>query len=108
MMEKLEIDDPVDAFQVHGVCGFWGVIAVAIFQKEKGLIYGHEDSGKLLLWQFIGAFCIMGWSGLLTAIYFLTAKALGVHRVTSEDELLGGDIHYFGPIEFKGRLSTYT
>jgi Amt family ammonium transporter len=36
---KLKIDDPVDASQIHLLGGFWGVIAVGIFDKEEGLIY---------------------------------------------------------------------
>jgi len=27
LMKYLKIDDPLDAFSVHGMCGFWGVIA---------------------------------------------------------------------------------
>jgi len=32
MTEKLKIDDPIEAFQVHGCCGMWGVIAFAFFK----------------------------------------------------------------------------
>ena len=28
---KLKIDDPLDAFAVHGCCGLWACIATALF-----------------------------------------------------------------------------
>jgi len=28
---KLDVDDPIEASQVHGSCGLWGLIAVGIF-----------------------------------------------------------------------------
>ena len=37
-MIKFKIDDPVEASQVHGFCGLWGVIAVGFFDKTTGLI----------------------------------------------------------------------
>jgi Amt family ammonium transporter len=49
LLNKLKIDDPLEAFQVHGACGFWGCIATALFKKEEGIFYGGENAGKLLL-----------------------------------------------------------
>tara|TARA_B110000285_G_C14685732_1_gene406758 strand:- start:159 stop:308 length:150 start_codon:yes stop_codon:yes gene_type:complete len=47
-LKKLKIDDPLDAFQVHGLCGLWGVFALAIFKIDEGIIYGHPNSMQLL------------------------------------------------------------
>jgi Amt family ammonium transporter len=34
-----EIDDPMDITEVHGFCGIWSIIAVGIFDMDKGLVY---------------------------------------------------------------------
>ena len=39
LLEKMEIDDPLQVSQIHGFCGIWGVIAVGIFDKDEGVIY---------------------------------------------------------------------
>ena len=57
MIQKLKIDDPVGAFAVHGVNGFWGVLALGLFADGsygdgwngvpgtvKGLFYGDASS----------------------------------------------------------------
>merc|ERR1712170_244349 len=31
VLKKLRIDDPIDAFAVHGAAGAWGVMAAALF-----------------------------------------------------------------------------
>merc|ERR1711939_667765 len=31
LMQKLKIDDVVDAFAVHGATGFWGLVALGFF-----------------------------------------------------------------------------
>ena len=41
-----KIDDPLEAFHVHGACGILGVIVVAFFEKDAGILYGGEDGGK--------------------------------------------------------------
>jgi len=40
------IDDPLEAFHVHGACGILGVLCVAIFKKDDGIIYGGEGAWK--------------------------------------------------------------
>ena len=36
---KLDIDDPMDSISTHGICGFWSLIALGIFDNNNGLIY---------------------------------------------------------------------
>ena len=47
---KLKIDDPLDAFAVHGCCGFWACIATGLFSVPQyawgaggGLFYGYGN-----------------------------------------------------------------
>ena len=113
LTEKLEIDDPLEAFQVHGCCGIWGVIAMALFHTEKGVFYGAVSDkdivagGQFLAVQLLGIVCSSAWSGGLSAIYFYIFKRLNSLRLPEDDELLGGDIHYFAPIQMKGSISQY-
>jgi hypothetical protein len=51
--------------------------------------------------------CIATWSGGLSFIYFYTCKKFGCLRLSLEDEILGGDIHYFAPKQMEGKISTY-
>ena len=50
-IEKKGFDDAVGAISVHGICGAWGVLAVAIFDTTDGLIYGGSS---LFVPQIIG------------------------------------------------------
>merc|ERR1719456_1410180 len=43
LLQKLKIDDPVEAFPVHGACGIWGVLAVPAF--DISMIGGGESFG---------------------------------------------------------------
>jgi ammonium transporter, Amt family len=90
---------------VHGFCGIWGCIAIAFFAKDIGILYGHADSGKLLGYQILGCLCIAVWSGGLSAIFFLIANGMDVFRMSEKHELIGGDLHYFGPRELDVQLS---
>lgn len=107
LMTKMKIDDPLEASQVHGFCGIWGVIALAFFKADDGIFYGGEKSGKLLGAQIVGLLFIIAWVGVLSAIFFGISKKMGVFRLTPSEEIIGGDIHYFGPLEFTGNLYQY-
>merc|ERR1719284_156931 len=107
LMTKLKIDDPLEASQVHGFCGIWGVIALAFFKADEGVFYGGEKAGRLLGAQIVGLLFIIGWVGILSGLFFAISKKFGVLRLSYTDEILGGDIHYFGPLEFTGNLYQY-
>merc|ERR1719223_1213764 len=39
-MARMKIDDPLEATQVHGFCGIWGVLALPFFKIDEGIFYG--------------------------------------------------------------------
>lgn len=50
-LEKLlGVDDPIEASQVHGFVGIWGLIAVGIFDNQMGLVSDNEDKGSFFGW----------------------------------------------------------
>jgi len=92
---------------VHGFCGCWGVIAVAFFAKNKGILYGAAGSGKLLGAQCVGCIAIIAWVGILSGLFFYISDRKKYLRLSEGSEIIGGDIHYFGPLEFCGNIYQY-
>lgn len=97
---KLKIDDPVGAFAVHGVNGFWGGLAVGLFATGEGqngitgLFYGGglAQLGK----QALAILCIVAWTVVcMTIVFFIIKKTIGL-RVTKEEEMQGLDISEHG------------
>lgn len=97
---KLRIDDPVGAFAVHGVNGFWGGLAVGLFATGEGqngitgLFYGGglAQLGK----QALAILCIIAWTVVcMTIVFFIIKKTIGL-RVTKEEEMQGLDITEHG------------
>ena len=97
---KLRIDDPVGAFAVHGVNGFWGGLAVGLFATGEGqngitgLFYGGglAQLGK----QALAILCIIAWTVVcMTIVFFIIKKTIGL-RVTKEEEMQGLDISEHG------------
>jgi len=48
--KALNIDDPIEASNVHGFCGMWGLIAVGIFDNGLGLVSDSPDKGSFFGW----------------------------------------------------------
>ena len=85
-LDKAKIDDPVGAISVHGVCGIWGTIAVAIF-GEGDFSMATQIQGALLVSIFAFVFSY--------AVFFALKMTIGV-RVSEEEEERGLDISEHG------------
>mmetsp|Transcript_17800 Transcript_17800/g.60733 ORF Transcript_17800/g.60733 Transcript_17800/m.60733 type:complete len:444 (-) Transcript_17800:126-1457(-) len=107
MLKKLKIDDPLDASPVHFFCGMWGVISCGLLASkgnveaaygtspdDYGAFYG--GGGKQLGIQIAGTIAIAAWTCGMSAIMFFALKAMGVLRVSEEDELMGLDESHHG------------
>ena len=110
--DSLQIDDPVGAISVHGVCGLWGVLAVGLFADGSavyggawngvqgavtGLFYG--DSGQLGA-QIIGCITLCIWAFGVSYVFFRFLDAIVGMRVSTEVELEGLDIEETGVLAY--------
>jgi Amt family ammonium transporter len=109
LFDKIKIDDPVGAASVHGVVGFFGVLAVGIFGADVGLLRG---GGAEQLWfQFVGGMAILAFVGVTMGLVFLAIKATIGLRVPEQEEIEGLDIHehgypgYADDVAFSGTVS---
>jgi Amt family ammonium transporter len=82
---KIKIDDPVGAISVHGVCGIWGTLAVAIFGDAS--TFGVQLLGTVAIsaTAFVASFILMT----------ILKVTLGI-RVSAEEESEGLDIGEHG------------
>eukprot|EP00490_Sorites_sp_Unknown_P000494 CAMPEP_0114664548 /NCGR_PEP_ID=MMETSP0191-20121206/29017_1 /TAXON_ID=126664 /ORGANISM="Sorites sp." /LENGTH=527 /DNA_ID=CAMNT_0001906999 /DNA_START=42 /DNA_END=1625 /DNA_ORIENTATION=+ len=113
LLQKLHIDDPVDASPVHGFCGAWGVIAAGLFDWGRGIDHFHGWSGfgcmenddgcrtgiggPAIGAQFIMVLMIILWSGSLASISFFILKVTGLLRYGEDVEETGIDSHHHSP-----------
>ena len=58
LLQKLKIDDPVDASPVHGFCGIWGVLACGFFDWGKGVVTWYQVWCHLMSVFFFSIFFI--------------------------------------------------
>lgn len=97
-LDKFQIDDPVGAFPVHGVCGVWGGIATGLFYDpalmSAAMLPGAGEAS--LVKQLIGTGAIAGWALVTSLGLFYALKACGLLRVHAEDEVAGLDISEHG------------
>ena len=92
-IEKKGFDDAVGAISVHGVCGAWGVLAVAIFDTSDGLINGGSS---LFVPQIIGMLAIAAWAYMTSFIVLKAIDSVVGLRVTPEEEIAGLDASEHG------------
>ncbi|NNF55718.1 MAG: ammonium transporter [Acidimicrobiales bacterium] len=100
-IERAGVDDPVGAISVHGICGFWGLVATGLFATTNST--GGANSGLfagggagLLGTQIFGGLAIAAFVGVTSGGLFLALKAAGILRVSREEELAGLDVSEHG------------
>lgn len=90
MLQRMKIDDVVDAVSVHGFCGMWGTIATGMFMRDN--LFDLHQIGV----QALGTFVAAGWAFAIGwGLYKLLAITIGV-RASTEHEQRGLDYteHY--------------
>ena len=109
---KLKIDDPVGAVAVHGVNGFWGILALGLFADGtygdgwngvpgtvKGLFYG--DASQFFA-ELIGGVACFAFVFPVMYLFFTLCKKTGVIglRVSAQEEMEGLDIPEMGVLGY--------
>ncbi len=101
-LDAAEIDDPVGAFSVHGVCGVWGTVVIGLWGtavQGDGAGMGLFNGGgiNLLLVQALGAAAYAIWTLVTCWIAWSVIGGLfGGIRVSEEEETQGLDIGEHG------------
>jgi len=97
MLDKFQIDDPVGAFPVHGVCGVWGGIATGIFGTALPVVgEATLTRSEYIMLQTKWSLIIPVWAFVNLFILFGILKAMGLLRVTPKEEQEGLDIGEHG------------
>mmetsp|Transcript_90657 Transcript_90657/g.194408 ORF Transcript_90657/g.194408 Transcript_90657/m.194408 type:complete len:565 (+) Transcript_90657:73-1767(+) len=124
ILKKCKVDDPIDAFAVHGCCGAWGVMAAFIFDMGKGLYQVNGAGGGFrcimaeagptgggtgcrgqnypigqlqFLANLTEVLVILLWVGGLSAMIFAPLKMMNLLRVDDETQDAGLDQRKHSP-----------
>ncbi|GLT27264.1 hypothetical protein SLA2020_022760 [Shorea laevis] len=108
---KLNFDDPLEAAQLHGGCGAWGLIFTGLFAKEEFVVQAYDSgatgverpSGLFMGggWGLLGAqvvevLVIVGWVSVTMGPLFYALHRLNLLRISVEEEVAGLDISRHG------------
>ena len=84
-----EIDDPMGITEVHGICGIWSLVAVGLFDIEKGMLYTGDPNQMLI--QLLGITAYVVWAAILSFLFFWSLKINDNLRVNPIYEIIGLD-----------------
>merc|ERR1712070_490032 len=109
LVKKAKIDDPLDAFAIHGACGAWGTMAAAFFDWGKGFDHVHAWSGwdcmrdevtgaclegvggQLIAANLVEVISICAWVSILSCLIFFPLRLLGMLKASDDDQDSGMD-----------------
>lgn len=97
--QKLEIDDSLDVFAVHGVGGITGSLLLAVFMSTSLGGTGYEE-GRTMATQFaaqiVGVGVVAIWSAIASAVIAVLVSLVLPMRVSEDDEREGLDLASHG------------
>jgi Amt family ammonium transporter len=97
--QKLQIDDSLDVFAVHGVGGITGSLLLAVFLSPSLGGTGYAEGmgmGSQFIAQIVGVGVTLVWSAVATAILAVMVSVLIPMRVSEDEERDGLDISSHG------------
>ena len=106
LLDKLQIDDPVGAFPVHGICGIWGTLSLGIFGKASlglandGFVYGGNPMQFGI--QMVGVVSVVSFVVVSMWVVFKVIDITVGLRTSREEELRGLDIGEHGMEAYGG------
>ena len=106
LLDKLQIDDPVGAVPVHGMCGIWGTLCVGIFGKaalglpNEGFVYSGNPMQLGI--QMVGSVSTVVFVLLTMGLVFKIIDLSVGLRVSRTEELRGLDIGEHGMESYSG------
>jgi len=97
LLVKLNVDDSLSVWGVHGVGGTWGALATGLFVGVGfGALAEGVSRGEQILYQLAAIGASWGWSFVMTAVILLAIKYTIGLRVSEEAEEAGLDISEHG------------
>jgi len=114
LMRRMRIDDPIDAFAVHGSCGAWGTLAAALFDMGTGFDHYNgwsgfscnlDDNGACAKGAWVQGFlinlagigAIVAWTAFWSCLIFAPLRASGRLRASDEVQEEGFDSNKHSP-----------
>jgi Amt family ammonium transporter len=97
--KRLEIDDSLDVFAVHGIGGMTGSILLAVFMSDALGGAGYDEGVTMvnqLAAQFVGVGVVAIWSAVASVVIALGVSLILPMRVSEDDEREGLDLSSHG------------
>jgi len=90
-MEKVQVDDPIDAFPIHFGGGLVGLLTAPFLVPDGIFFKADYQSAVVLGCNVLGILVIIVWAVLCCLPLFILLKKLGILRIDDEMETGGMD-----------------
>ncbi|KAG6785442.1 hypothetical protein POTOM_011173 [Populus tomentosa] len=112
LVDKFHYDDPLEAAQLHGGCGAWGIIFTALFAKETYIneIYSRKPrrpygllmggGGRLLAAHMVQILLITRWMSVTMGTLLWILHKFKLLRILADEEMAGMDLTSHGGLAY--------